>query len=100
MKIGGTPTHNFTLPISEEYVRNVEITYSQNGKIILQKYLRDCTINGNKVSVTLSQLDTFAFTGGVNVEIQIRVIDVGGMVTPSDVICISCDKCLSTEVLI
>ena len=100
MKIGTTPTHTFTLPVGEDSIKSIEITYSQNGKIVLQKYTRNCTITGNTASVTLSQLDTFEFKGGVNVEIQIRVLDKGNKVFSSDVMCISCDKCLSTEVLI
>ena len=100
MKVGTTPTHSFTLPIGEDRIRSVEITYCQNGEVVLQKYTDDCTINENIVSVTLSQMDTFEFMGGVNVETQIRVLDIDDNTFASNIVCVPCERCLSTEVLI
>lgn len=100
MKRGSTPTHTFTLPVGKDMIKNIEITYAQMGQIILQKYTQNCTISGNTAFVTLSQLDTLEFADGVNVEIQIRVLDKSGTVHSSDIMCISCDKCLSAGVLV
>lgn len=100
MRIGTTPTHTFTLPIGKDRIRSVEITYCQNKVVVLQKFTSDCTIDEKSVSVTLSQVDTFEFIGGVNVEVQIRVLDINDNTFASDIVCVSCERCLSTEVLI
>ena len=99
MRIGTTPTHKFTLPFSTEMIDTVEITYCQNKKVVLQKYNRDCTMSGNTVSVTLTQEDTFEFAEGVNVEIQIRVVTTDDTALASDIVKVSCQRCLSEEVL-
>lgn len=100
MKKGGTPIHTFEIPPElVGNIKSVEITYSQKKQIILQKNTEDCTINENIISVTLTQLDTFRFTDDVNVEIQVRILDEAGNVFPSNIMCVSCDRCLSNEVL-
>ena len=97
--IGTTPTHYFTIPISAEMVRNVEITYCQRGKIILQKYKDDCKINEDVISCDLTQEETFLFEDYANVKIQIRVLDVRGKVFKSRAYVVDVDECLSDEVL-
>lgn len=99
MKIGTTPTHTFTLPFDTEIIQAVEITYSQNGNVVLQKNERDCTMIGDTISIKLSQLDTFEFDEGINVEIQIRVLTTDECVFASDIFSVSCKRCLSGEVL-
>lgn len=99
MRRGTTPTHNFVLPIDQNVIHGVEITYCQNRKIILQKYDRDCEIADNIISVTLTQMDTFAFSDNVNVEIQLRILTENEEVLASNIICVSCERCLSDEVL-
>lgn len=99
MRIGTTPTHYFTLPFSTELIKDVQIIYCQNGSEILQKNTPDCEFEGNTVSVKLSQLDTFEFAPDTIVEIQIRVSTDDETVLASDILKISCQKCLSEEVL-
>lgn len=41
---GTTPYHNFTLPLLAENISNVNITYLQNGVIVLEKNLEDSGI--------------------------------------------------------
>ena len=101
MKKGTTPTHTFELPEAVvNTIRDVEITYSQNRRVILQKDMYDCTIEGNIISVTLTQADTFKFMDDVNVEIQVRVLDDAENVFASNIMCVSCERCLSDEVLL
>lgn len=99
MRKGTTPTHTFVLPITADTIKNIEITYSQNNEIVLQKDIYDCTIEGNVVSVTLSQLETFAFADNVNVEIQVRALDHTDHVLASTISSVSLERCLSDEVL-
>ena len=100
MRRGSTPTHSFVLPMGEDDIKKVEITYCQDGKIVLQKGLYQSTIEGNVLSVTLSQADTFEFAENTSVEIQVRVLTNDDCVFVSNILCVPCDKCLSSEVLI
>lgn len=100
MRIGTTPTHTFTIPISVDMVKAVEITYCQAGNIVLQKYIDDCTLEGNAIATTLTQEDTFKFNHEINVEIQVRVLDLGGAVFASNIMCVDVEKCLSKDVLV
>lgn len=99
MKRGTTPIHQFVLPFSADMLEDVEITYFQNDKEILKKYLEHCTAEGKTVSVMLSQEETFSFVEGINIRIQIRVLTRGGEVHASDIFVIDCKACLSDEVL-
>jgi iron-sulfur cluster repair protein YtfE (RIC family) len=99
MRIGTTPTHTFQIPINAEMVKSVEITYCQGGEIILQKYTEDCTIEGNTISTTLTQEDTFEFNDKINVEIQVRILDFTGAAMASNIMTVDVKKCLSKDVL-
>lgn len=96
---GSTPTHYFEIPISGSKVKDVEIAYEQNERVILIKETADCTITENEVIVKLSQEDTFLFDKNYPVKIQIRLLDYNDNVLPSDEITKSVKRCLSKEVL-
>ena len=100
MRIGTTPTHTFEMPTTMVgNIKSVEIIYSQKNNIVLRKSTEDITINDNLVSVTLTQEDTFKFADGVNAEIQVRVLDKADNAFVSNIMCVSCDRCLTDEVL-
>ena len=99
MRIGTTPTHLFTVPMDTKEISSVEITYCQNEKVILQKFTKDCKLQGREISVTLSQMDTFKFDKNENVEIQIRFKDEGGTVYSGDIHTVSCYRCLSNRII-
>ena len=75
---GTTPTHIFRIPLSVENIKNVRITYAQNGTVVLTKELEDCTTNGNEVMCQLSQEETFGFDSSLPVDIQFRVLTNSG----------------------
>lgn len=100
MRIGTTPTHKFTIPINTDVVKEVEVTYCQANKIILQKHIGDCQLEGNAIKTTLSQEDTFLFDEKQNVEIQVRVLDLNGAAFASNIMCVDAKRCLSKEVLV
>ncbi len=99
MRLGSTPKHEFTLPFDVSFVKEFKVTYKQNNKIILEKYLSDFEANENTLSVTLTQEETFLFAEGANVELQARVLTMGGDALPSDIRIITAEKCLDREVL-
>lgn len=83
---GATWHSEFELPFGEEYISVLEITYSQNGEIILQKRKEDCTIKGNIIYVELTQEETFLFDEKQLVDVQIKAKDPTGNAVSSDVI--------------
>ena len=68
--------------------------------VILEKKDKQCVLDGNTVSLKLTQEDTFLFEYGKNVEIQMRILTMGGDALASNIRVISADKCLDNEVLV
>lgn len=99
MRLGSTPKHEFTLPFDVSLIKEFKVTYKQNGEIILEKYFNDFEVNGNTLSITLTQEETFLFTEGTNVELQARVLTMGGDALASDIRIITAERCLDNEVL-
>lgn len=83
---GATPTHEFILPVSEEDVAALRITYEVNGKNVLQKQKEECTFNGTVCTTKLSQKETLLFPSNVTVRIQLKGRTTGGDVIISDII--------------
>lgn len=96
---GTTPTHIFTLPFGAETIKTIQIIYAQNGVEKLTKSNADCALEGNSVSVKLTQEDTFAFADDACVEVQVRVLTMGNDALASRVMRVHCHECLSDEVL-
>jgi hypothetical protein len=99
MIIGTTPHHIFNVTLKADEISKVKITYKQNGEEVLVKRESDCDITDYKISVRLSQEDTFKFSTKYAVELQIRVVTSGDDVASSFPIRISADACLDNEVL-
>ena len=83
MRRGTTPTHTFTIPedIDVSSMVAIFITYSQFSKTQLEKDISQITIDGQVLSVHLTQEETLAFKvdlSGRNTGVQIRSRDVAG----------------------
>lgn len=96
---GTTPTHIFEIPFDSDIVKSMNITYCQHKEIILEKDLSDCILDGNSISVTLSQDDTLKFSHRRPVEIQIKILTNSGKVLATSVTDIKVGRVLSEEVL-
>jgi hypothetical protein len=96
---GTTPTHTFTLPFEKEMLAEVRITYTQNKKRIITKEIDDLEINGNDISLTLTQEETFLFEEGKNVSIQLKIKTTEGLVFNSNVMKMRVDPSLDKEVI-
>lgn len=94
-----TPTHTFEIPFDAEIIKDFIITYCQSEKIILEKRLSDCKIDGNIISVKLTQKETNLFDKSINVEMQMRVLTKGGDALASQIISKPCWRVLNDEVL-
>ena len=96
---GTTPTHTFTLPFEKELISDLRITYSQDRKKILTKYMRDVEMDGNDINVTLTQEDTFKFKEKKPVFVQLKIKVVDGQVFNSDLIVMRIEPALDNEVI-
>lgn len=97
---GTTPTHTFKLPFDVSQVKEVMVIYAQNDVEILRKNTVDCEMSNNEVCVTLSQEDTLRFSHYENLQVQLRVLTVGGVALTSGVHVVGVQKCLNNEVII
>ncbi len=93
---GTTPYHSFVVPMAPEQIRNVYVSYSQNGELILDKTKADLEIvpiildtdteeegeiKESQIGLHLSQEDTLGFKFYPAAEkniavIQLRILDV------------------------
>lgn len=97
---GTTPTHVFTVPFDTSIIKTVRVIYKQNNNQVVCKENDDVEMDGNVVSVKLTQEDTFKFKHGQNVKIQLRVLTQDGEAMSSDIIVDSVQECLDDEVLV
>lgn len=96
---GTTPTHTFKLPFDTSNVQNAAVIYAQNDAVLFEKQAKDCAMQGDEISVTLTQEETLKFDCHYNAQIQIRVLTTGGQALASGVYVVDVAKCLSNEVL-
>lgn len=81
---GTTPTLQIALKqhgaadIDLSTITALDISFQQNGKILLTKKLDDVTIINNKFVMTLTQEETLQFKEGRNITIQARYL-IGGV---------------------
>ena len=84
MKRGTTPTLNlsFDYSLDELDIKAFFITFSQDGEVVLEKDLEQVQVNGNTITINLSQEDTLKFKGDKILKIQVRFrTDSGAFVT-------------------
>lgn len=101
MERGTTATHTFNVPSDVcSKIKAIKIVYSQNDKVILEKRLSDCTIEDGKVTLRLTQEETFLFDCKKLAYIQMRILTVGNDCFKSNIMVDSVGECLDEEVLI
>lgn len=75
-----TPTITFTLPFDVSNIEELSIAfgqketpYSRHAKLVFEKFLSDCDVDGKSVRLTLSEADTLKLECDKDVEIQLWV---------------------------
>lgn len=96
---GTTPTHTFKLPFDVDIIKSVMIVYAQRNKEILRKETADCTMEGEDITTTLTQEETFKFNHVDHVHIQLRVLTKDGTAMVSEPKVVNVKDCLNYEVL-
>lgn len=101
MRRATTPTHIFNFPdgVSVSEITEALITYSQCGKIILEKTLNNLTIDteNNAISLDLTQSETDLFAPGkALVQVRAKINDAA---INSQMIWVTVKPALNSEVI-
>ena len=99
MTRGTTPRHTWKLPFSSSKVKEAMVIYAQNDVEVFHKDTYECAMDGNEISVVLTQEETLKFDHNFNVQMQLRVLTDEGEALASVIRCVSVQKCLNDEVL-
>lgn len=98
MRQGTTPTIQITInDIDLNEMQNIYVVFEQNG-YILKKESSDLDIEGNTISVSLSQKETLNFKEGT-CNIQLRMITKGGVAIASPIKTTKVYRVLNKEVI-
>lgn len=98
MRQGTTPTIQITInDIDLNEMQNIYVVFEQNG-YILKKESNDLDIEGNTISVSLSQEETLNFKEGT-CNIQLRMITKGGVAIASPIKTTKVYRVLNKEVI-
>lgn len=92
-----TPIQRFTLPFETEMITDVEVVYGQNGKEKFRKGLDAVGLEGNVLSVKLSEDETFSFKPNAEGQVQL-FITTDGYTIATQIIDFVVDPTLKTEV--
>lgn len=98
-----TPLHKFVFDLDPELFKEILITYAQNGRIIVEKRKEDLSFEPAdndcyQASVKLTQAEANRFRAG-EVNIQIRVLTLGGDALACEIKTIPVKDVLNDEVL-
>ena len=96
---GTTPIDSFTLPFGTEVVDCIKLIYKQGEETILIKRTADFQMEGNTISVKLSQEETFLFTCKKSAYCVLRVVDKAGTALATDKMYFVVTDCGDDEVL-
>lgn len=85
MRRGTTPTLIFDLPFDASQLAEAWISIAQGGKIIVDKTLADCELDGCSISTRLTQAETLALSSSTRTEVQLRVRTILGEALASEI---------------
>ena len=70
---GTTPTLNFQLPLVVSQITKLNIAFSQNDVVVLEKSLQDVTCSGRTITLKLSEAETLSLNDKKELKIQLRI---------------------------
>lgn len=71
---GTTPTITFTLPFESSRITALNLCFSQQGEVFLEKNLTACKAEGNRLQVSLTEGETLLFDDRKGMaEMQLRI---------------------------
>lgn len=82
---GTTPLLEFIFQFDTTELAEAFVTLSQNGEVVLDIPMKDCAVEGNKLSVRLTQEETLKLQGCQTTFIQVRARTVMGEALASQI---------------
>ena len=74
MLIGTTPSYTITLPFEVNRIKEVFFSFSQNDIEVFCKKMKDCKLEGYKVTAKLTQEDSFLLAADVPLQASLRIL--------------------------
>lgn len=99
MTQGTTPEFVFELPFSTDNIKNAKVIFASYGGTKLEKQFKDCHFEGNKITVKLTQSETFRFDCTKSLNIQLRILTHNDEALLSNTFVTDVCKCFDNEVL-
>lgn len=96
---GTTPIDDFILPFNIENIDRIKLIYKQDEECVLVKRTEDFLMEGNKISVKLSQEETLLFTCKKLAYCILRVVDKAETALATDKMYFTVTDCGDDEVL-
>lgn len=97
---GTTPTFTFTLPFEADgLITDLRVTFAQGDETVLEKSIADCTLDGAKIGLNLTQEETLKFNHEKTIKIQVKVKFSDGSVAAAKPCFVFCREILNEEVL-
>ena len=94
MRRGTTPTNIFNANIDLTDATSLFVTYQQYGKTVIEKTIEDVTIDGETISVPLTQRETLSFIPEIPVRIQVRAALPDGTRVSSNILSVNVETVL------
>ena len=82
---GSTPTFTFLLPSCAEDFSEINIAFMQKELTVLDFPKDRLVLNGNTVSLTMTEQESLSFEDGIPTEVQIRLVKLNGVVLLSEI---------------
>lgn len=96
---GTTPIHIFSVPVDPLLIDKLRIIYAQGNEAKIIRTLESCAIDGDKVSVQLTQEETLSLNSSQCVQIQMRILTTGGDALASEIKMYLIGELLEDEVI-
>lgn len=77
---GTTPTITYNFPFAVSGIDKIRIYFIQGNETLITKTENDCTFDGQAVSVTLSEEETYSFSAKKRLETKSRFLLSSGTV--------------------
>lgn len=97
---GTTPMHVFTHSLDPSDFEKIRIIYSQDNTVLFVKTMEDCEVEGNTITVRLTQENTLAFDHNLPVDIQVRILTKDKVALASAVKTVRVSRCLENGVIV
>lgn len=96
---GTTPTFTYELPFDCNNLKDIKVFFCQNDKLIFEKNITDCSRDGTKLIIKLTQQETLKLTEKYKLKMQLLAKTLLDEVIASNCIVVDVEELLKDEVI-